>query len=90
MTKPEKTPKKIWYIMTLVKVFYLKTKITKYICIQRRKKFEKIIDFNKIKEFLKINKKRDSNTNRTDRDKNDLIKSHSFLFRNQTEKIINY
>ena len=76
MTKPEKTPKKIWYIITLVKVFYLKrkTKIIKCICIQRRKKFQKIIVFNKIKEFLKINKKRDSNTNRTDRDKNDLKK----------------
>ena len=56
------------------------------------KEFEKIIEYNKIKELLKMGKKKDKNTNNTERSKKDIKKSCGNLFRNKTEnnnKIMN-
>ena len=50
------------------------------------KEFEKIIEYNKIKDLLKISKKKENNTNRTERRKNDIKKSCGNLFRNQNQK----
>ena len=86
MTKPEKPPKKNMVDKNVSERFLFKNKNKDYKDhMHEKKKFEKIIDFNKIKEFLKICRKRDSNTNRTDRGKNDIKKSCSNLLRNQTE-----
>ena len=49
------------------------------------KEFGKIIEYNKIKELLKISKKKDKNTNNTERSKKDIKKSCGNLFRNKTE-----
>ena len=59
---------------------------------KKNKEFEKIIEYNKIKELLKISKKKVNNTNRPDKIKNYNKKSCGNLFRNQTEnnnKILN-
>ena len=90
-TKHEKQSKKKLVDKNVSERYLFKKKNKEYMHLDK-KRFEKIIDFNKIKEFLKICKKRDSNTNRTERSKNELKKSCSNLFRNQTEnnnKILN-
>ena len=71
------------------------SKNKEYIRIEKKKikEFEKIIEYNKIKDLLKISKKKENNnSNKTERIKKGIKKSCGNIFRNQTEnnnKIIN-